>query len=204
MTLGSVEPRGGPPPLLAVDGLRKVFVLLSGGVDSAACVAFYLAQSSAVDAVFVDYGQSAAADEAKASRAVATHFKIPLHSVQLHGVRRKSEGLIYGRNAFLYLLALLEFADVASLITTGIHSGTDYWDCSPGFLSGVQRLFDQYTDGRVQATAPFVLWNKRQVWDLCLDRGVPLDLTYSCERGGVPACGQCLSCRDIQALRARA
>lgn len=178
-------------------------MLLSGGVDSAASTAFYLAQSHRVEAMFVDYGQAAAADEARAACALAAYFSVSLHSIKLHGSRPKSEGLIYGRNAFLYFLPLLEFSDGVMTVATGIHSGTHYWDCSEEFLMRVQQIFDQYTDGRVQAAAPFVLWSKRQIWDFCRDSGVPLRLTYSCERGGVPPCGACLSCRDIESLGAR-
>jgi 7-cyano-7-deazaguanine synthase len=187
-----------------IDEHPKTVILLSGGVDSAACAAFYLAQSRQVEAMFVDYGQSAAADEEQASKALAAHFKIALRSVKLKGSRQKLPGLIYGRNAFLYLLALLELNSGAAVVATGIHAGTDYWDCSGEFLVRIQSLFDQYTDGLVQAAAPFVSWTKRQIFDFGLRSGVPFVLTYSCERGGRPPCGGCLSCRDIEALRARA
>jgi predicted subunit of tRNA(5-methylaminomethyl-2-thiouridylate) methyltransferase len=49
----------------------EAWVLLSGGIDSTACAAFYLSQDFQVHAVFVDYGQVAARREADAAKAVA-------------------------------------------------------------------------------------------------------------------------------------
>jgi 7-cyano-7-deazaguanine synthase len=181
---------------------RQTTVLLSGGIDSSACVAFYLDQARHVNAIFVDYGQSAAREEARASAAIAAHFQIGLRCLKVTDSLPKPVGLIPGRNAFLYLLGLLEATNRATTVATGIHAGTDYWDCSGAFLTTVQRLFEHYTDGKTQAAAPFLSWTKRQVWDFIRERGVPLALTYSCERGGAHPCGQCHSCRDLEALRA--
>ena len=55
------------------------------------------------------------------------------------------------------------------------------------------------TDGAVQVGAPFLAWTKRQVWDFATSGDVPLSLTYSCERGGEAACGECPSCQDAEA-----
>ena len=66
-------------------------VLLSGGIDSTACVAFYLQQGFQVRGLFVDYGQAANAHEASAVDAVAHHYAIPLIQLVWSG-RFKSDG----------------------------------------------------------------------------------------------------------------
>lgn len=175
-------------------------LLLSGGIDSTACAAFLLAQNFRLEAVFVDYGQAAGVREELAAAAVAAHFGIPLRHVRCSGVHSKTAGLIRGRNAFLAFAAMMETN--TSLIAMGLHAGTPYWDCSPAFVEHVQSMFDAYCDGRVRLFVPFLSWSKREIWDFCLTRGVPLSLTYSCELGLDQPCPRCSSCRDLEALRA--
>src|SRR5882757_1059288 len=83
-------------------------VLLSGGLDSAACIAFYQSQAFALTAVFFDYDQPALAQERKAARKVAGHFDIELHEIELSGLQKKGAGEVRGRNAVFMLMALME------------------------------------------------------------------------------------------------
>ena len=183
-------------------GQAKVWVLLSGGVDSAACAAFYLAQDFSVEGIYVDHGQPAAAHEKQAARGVARYFEIPLICPSWSGSRELRHGEIAGRNAFLYFAALMEIGSQSGLLASGLHAGTPYFDCSPSFLSSLQKLFDGYCDGRMRLAAPFIEWTKPQVWAYSLAQFVPVELTYSCERGTPTPCGECLSCRDRKALDA--
>ena len=64
-------------------------VLLSGGIDSAACLDFYRRQHFDVSGFHVKYGQAAAHREEAAARAIADHYQIPLTIVTL--VLRQSE-----------------------------------------------------------------------------------------------------------------
>jgi len=63
------------------------WVLLSGGLDSAAnlalLVASGIARASEIRVLFVDYGQQAAGAERKAARAIASHFGIEFHEIPL-------------------------------------------------------------------------------------------------------------------------
>jgi len=180
--------------------MKQAYVLLSGGIDSAACVQFFGSQEYASRAIFVDYGQPSGVREATASRLIADHFRIPIVSLQMSGANRKNPGLIYGRNAFLLFAALLEIGYESGVLALGIHAGTPYYDCTPGFLHDMQRLFDLYTDGRLQILAPFLEWSKRQVWQYAQATHVPLHLTYSCECGEDQPCGGCSSCEDLRRL----
>ena len=69
------------------------------------------------------------------------------------------------------------------LISMGIHSGTNYYDCSEAFLREINRILEGYSDGRVVLAAPFLKWDKRMIYDYILDNGLPIHLTYSCENG---------------------
>jgi 7-cyano-7-deazaguanine synthase len=183
--------------------VEKVVLLLSGGIDSTACAAFFVDQAAAIDAIFIDYGQPAAAHERNAANRVADHFSIPLRIITWEGAKAKRDGLIIGRNAFLLLGGLIELTTTHALLAIGVHSGTSYRDCSPIFINQLQETFDLYTDGTVQIVAPFLYWTKRDILAYCRSRSVPLHLTYSCERGTSPPCGVCLSCLDREELYAR-
>lgn len=149
----------------------------------------------------MNYGQPAARNEATAATAIAHHYGIPLSVTQVAGARPKSDGEILGRNALLLFTALMEIDDHSAIIALGIHSGTSYYDCSSNFLSTVQSIVDGQCDGRIRVVAPFLDWTKKEIWDYCLKHQVPIDLTYSCEKGLDHPCGVCLSCRDMEALR---
>lgn len=181
----------------------EVLVLLSGGIDSAACLDFYLGLGRKPCALFVGYGQPAESHEEWAARAMADHYKIPISCPRWTGVKTKGSGLISGRNAFLVAAALMERPSSVSMIASGIHAGTDYADCSAGFVDGMQAILDIYSEG-VQLAVPFLDWSKAEVFEYCLRREVPLELTYSCEAGSSPPCGRCLSCMDREALDASA
>ena len=182
----------------------EVCVLLSGGMDSSACVAFYLERSFSVRCIFIDYGQDAAIREGVAARSVAQHFHVPLAKCRFLGFAQKGQGTIRGRNAFLLIAALMETPENVGTLALGIHSGTGYVDCASPFIRKMQSVFDAYTAGTVQIGTPFLEWTKADIHAFCRTRNVPLELTYSCELGLDQPCGGCHSCRDLEVLDASA
>lgn len=181
---------------LTRDDSNIVLVLLSGGIDSTACLDFYLSQGFAVEAIFLEYGQLSAQRESEATKKICEYYKAPLIIVSCQGVCEKAGGLIMGRNAFLLYGALMEFKKPYGIIAIGVHSGTSYYDCSENFIKSIQSTFDMYTDGQVRIGTPFLDWKKRDILDYCVERKIPLHLTYSCELGQNQPCGRCLSCLD--------
>lgn len=174
---------------------ERVTVLLSGGIDSAACVAFYARRKARVGAIFVDYGQAARVAEAKAARAIARHYGVALKKIDVNTRRRWGAGVIPGRNALLVSCGLMLIEPGSQSLVLGIHSGTNYPDCSPPFVSGMQTIADLYSDGQVQVAAPFLSMTKADIAQFCVAHRVPIRLTHSCEAAAKP-CGRCLSCRD--------
>jgi 7-cyano-7-deazaguanine synthase len=173
-----------------------VTVLLSGGMDSAACVAFYRAGSSIVSGLFVDYGQPAAKWERAAANAIATLYGIELDSMTCSGLGVSPIDDVPGRNAFLYSLGLMRHGLRPRLISSGIHAGTPHYDCSPDFVERMDGLVQRYTQDCVRAVAPFLGWSKRQIAEFCRSTAVPVELTRSCDGPEAEPCGCCASCRD--------
>ena len=190
--IGSLHPSNFP---------SEILVLLSGGLDSAACLKFYLDLGRPTSALFIDYEQAAAEREYIASKAIANHFNIELLNVSFNGLTNKKQGLINARNAFLLSAALMESPNNISTIALGVHSGTNYQDCSTDFILKMQMVYDLSATNPVHIAAPFIDWSKSDIWKYAINNDVPVNLTYSCELGLKSACGKCLSCLDMEALR---
>jgi 7-cyano-7-deazaguanine synthase len=180
---------------------KEVLILLSGGIDSTACLNFYLSRNVRAQCLIIDYGQPSVQSEFQAASRICTHYRVILQKVVCQGFAKKKDGMIQGRNGFLLYAALMEFRKSSGIIAIGVHAGTPYIDCSAEFIKSVQITFDDYTDGRIKIGAPFLEWTKRDIWMYCSQKRVPTQLTYSCEMGNKP-CGLCLSCRDRKALHA--
>jgi len=180
--------------------LKSAMILLSGGIDSTACVHYYLHEKFHVQAVFIDYGQKARMQELSSAKKIAKHYKVELKKIVFTSPQKFSSGEITGRNAFFVVSAIMCNQDFYGIISLGIHSGTPYYDCSESFTKTINELLNGYTDGRVMIDTPFLKWNKKMIFEYCKNNNVPIHLTYSCENGVVPPCGKCLSCLDRRGL----
>ena len=178
----------------------KAFILLSGGIDSMACVNFYKALNYEVECIFCDYGQPASISEKQASQIMAAYYSVPYETIEVKNINIPKLGEICGRNALLIWAAFCKIGFGSYKIVLGIHAGTEYPDCSPQFIDATNRLFDVYTNGTVIAEAPFINWKKADIVAYCRANSLPYHYTYSCEVGSVPPCGRCLSCLDRKEL----
>jgi 7-cyano-7-deazaguanine synthase len=174
----------------------NALVLLSGGIDSSCCVAFYRRMGYDVRGVFIDYGQPVNQKEEESAQAIAEHYAIPLQVIRVCGPVANFKGEIPGRNAFLVFGALLYHPAITGLLALGIHAGTAYYDCSEYFADQLGNVLSGYRAGQIVLATPFVKWSKQMVYQFCIDSRVPTDLTWSCEVGPSAPCGHCLSCKD--------
>lgn len=179
---------------------RKVLVILSGGLDSTTCVAYYSQKKAEVSTVFFDIGQMAASQERLAARRIARHYGTTHRELTLRGAVRKKSGEVQARNGFFLMAALMEGAAETETIALGIHAGARYYDSTSAFLKSARDLVSAYTDGKVRAAAPFLEMSKAQVWELAGELNVPVGKTYSCQAGKVRPCGKCESCIDRKKL----
>jgi 7-cyano-7-deazaguanine synthase len=75
-----------------------------------------------------------------------------------------------------------------------------YPDCTPEFMDAFQKVLEVGTKaGReghgIKIEAPILRESKAQIVREAIRLKVPLELTWSCYRGGAKACGVCDSCR---------
>jgi 7-cyano-7-deazaguanine synthase len=204
---------------------RGSVVLLSGGMDSATCLALASARGRPVYALTIGYGQRHLR-ELRSARALARRYRVADHAV-LHlpiapildsaltrrgrriprsGVRVGSIPSTYvpARNTIFLSLALgyaeSQGADRIYLGANAVdYSG--YPDCRPEYLQAFQRLAALATKAgvegrvRVRVEAPLLRLSKAEVVALGERLGVPWKLTWSCYVGGATPCGRCDSCR---------
>lgn len=181
----------------------KVHLLLSGGVDSAACLQYFKSMGAAVCPLFVDYGQPAREAERRSAESISEFYGVRLRDISVRGVLIPNSGEILGRNSLLISAALLDMDPGVGLISLGIHAGSPYFDCGTLFVQLWDKLLFGYTDGKVQLSVPFLQWAKPDIVNFCADHNVPLSLTWSCESNANLPCGKCLSCKDRESLNAR-
>jgi 7-cyano-7-deazaguanine synthase len=175
-------------------------VLASGGINSAVLLAQAVADHKNPTALFVDYGQEAWVREGRAVERIGKFLSVPTEHVTVNipsWVNPEQDGPP-GRN-----LVLIGIAAVYAARQTGdriIHIGhmldnpERVVDCRRAFvLSAIRAIWDM--DLGIQVFAPLLDQTKIDVVAQARQLGV-LDLAWSCYRGSVRPCGECLSCRQ--------
>jgi 7-cyano-7-deazaguanine synthase len=208
-------------------------VLLSGGMDSATCLAVASRDDPPVHALTIRYGQRHAR-EVTSARALARHYRVARHTVLSlplgpmldSALTRRSRPLPRGahrpdsipstyvpaRNTILLAVAL-GYAESHRL--GSIYLGANaidysgYPDCRPPFLHAFERVARLGTragveDGvPIRIKAPLLRLSKERIVRLGDRLGVPWARTWSCYAGGRVPCGRCDACR-LRALGFRA
>ena len=179
---------------------KQSIVLLSGGIDSAACLNYYLEAEFEVRCVHINFGQQTFRTEGECAKAIANHYNVPIDMIHVNFEKIFLNGEIAGRNGAFLLLTLMKYPDFNGLVSLGIHDEVNYFDTKPNFVHCMQEIINSYTRGNVRLDVPFLNWNKRMVYDYAKTNGIPIELTYSCEVKESKPCGKCPSCLDREAL----
>jgi 7-cyano-7-deazaguanine synthase len=210
------------------DRRLRAVVLLSGGLDSATCLAIARAEGYECHALSVEYGQRHAVELAAAKRVAAalgaaTHRTMSVNLAAFGGSaltdhtlaipEADSEGIpityVPARNTVFLALALalsetLEAQDVFIGVNAVDYSG--YPDCRPEFIAAFEYLASLATRAGVEGRplrlyTPLQHLSKAGIIRLGRELGLDYSLTHSCydpAPDGRP-CGHCDSCL----LRAR-
>jgi len=173
-----------------------VNLLLGGGTDSAALIAFYISQGSTINGIHFNYNQPSFEGEHHAVLALAHYYNISLTTINLGLKIACTQGEYHCRNAILLLASASILSTKRSRFAIGIHAETPYYDCSKKFLEDVQRIFNGYFAGSIQVEAPFVDFTKKEIFKYSKIAKVPIELTFSCQSRGDKPCGECPSCLD--------
>jgi 7-cyano-7-deazaguanine synthase len=211
-------------PLAELRG-KPVVLLLSGGLDSATCLAMASRAGAEVLALTIDYNQRhrrelQAAAELAALYGVARHITLPLDlrgfggSALTADIEVPKGGVEPGipvtyvpaRNTIFLSVALgwaeaMGGADLLIGVNALDYSG--YPDCRPEFVGAFEAMANLATKAGVEGTAryrvhtPLLQLSKAGIVQAAAAAGLDMGLTWSCYDPTVDGkhCGRCDSCR---------
>ena len=203
---------------------KKAVVLVSGGLDSATCLAIAQQHGYECYAVSFDYGQRSASELLAARKVVDAagvreHKVIALEMGQLGGSaltdvditmpEEAADGIpvtyVPARNT-VFLSYALAWAEVlaARAIFIGVNAVdySGYPDCRPEYIAAFQQLINLATKicvegGSITLETPLIDLNKAEIIKTGIRLGVDYGMTVSCYQADAEgrACGRCDSCR---------
>jgi 7-cyano-7-deazaguanine synthase len=209
----------------AVTSRRPAVVLVSGGLDSATCLAIARAEGYACHALSFAYGQRHEAELAAAARVASAlgaieHRVMRIDLAMFGGSALTDPGIavpeaptrgipvtyVPARNAVFLSLALawsevLGAHDIFIGVNAVDYSG--YPDCRPEFVAAFERMANLATRAGVEDAvplsirAPLIALSKAEIIRRGQSLGVDYALTVSCYQADAEgrACGRCDSCR---------
>jgi len=202
----------------------KTIVSTSGGMDSAAVIAWALDEGRDVFPVHFQYGAKNNKWERQAMLDVLAHFGLRQHlrhydisacftsfkSNLLDGQGEIPEGhflepamtktYLPARNiVFAAILAGLAQSMEVDTIAFGFHQTpgdiTVYPDTTPAFFEAMKLAVEEGTGRATTLEAPFVYTNKKGILMDGIAREVPYELTRTCYKDQRLPCGKCGACR---------
>ena len=203
---------------------KRAVVLVSGGLDSATCLAIARQHGYDCYAVSFDYGQRSASELVAArkvvdSAGVREHKVISLEIGQLGGSaltdvniampEEEADGIpvtyVPARNT-VFLSYALAWAEVlaARAIFIGVNAVdySGYPDCRPEYIAAFQQLINLATKicvegGSITLETPLIDLSKAEIIKTGIGLGIDFAMTVSCYQADAEgrACGRCDSCR---------
>ena len=204
--------------------MKKAIVLVSGGLDSATCLAIAQAEGYACYALSFDYGQRSASELNAAARlsetaGVVAHKTLPIDMGAIGGSALTDRSIavpeeetvgipvtyVPARNT-VFLSYALAWAEVveAEAIFIGVNAldYSGYPDCRPEYIDAFQSLINLATKAGVEGESivlktPLIDLTKAEIIGVGLKLGVDYAATVSCYQADAEgrACGLCDSCR---------
>ncbi len=203
---------------------NRAIVLVSGGLDSATCLAIAKKRGFDCYALSFDYGQRSGS-ELDAARGLTAGYQVIEHKIIALNMRaiggsaltdaeipvpqQETEGIpatyVPARNT-VFLSYALAWAEVvnARAIFIGVNAldYSGYPDCRPEYIAAFQTLINLATKVGVEGTVivletPLIDLTKAEIIKTGVSLGVDYGATVSCYQADSQgrACGQCDSCR---------
>lgn len=199
--------------------MKKVVVLLSGGMDSSVLATWHVAQGDDVRCLAVHYGQRHR-KELEAARAHAERLRVPYVEVDLSCLASVLPGssqtdpsvpvptghyteeqmkltVVPNRNMILLSVAVGHaIAHGCAGVSYAAHAGDHaiYPDCRPEFVDALNTAVEMCDWHPVTLMRPFIHRTKADIAALGISMGMDLSTTWSCYAGRELHCGRCGTC----------
>lgn len=200
----------------------KSIILLSGGLDSLACLAMTREKYNCELAITFDYGQKALDKEIEASRKICEFYNVEHKIIKLDFLKEITQTALVSdkevpqdydmkavwvpnRNG-LFLNIAGSFADSYGynyiIIGANKEEGKTFPDNTLEFAKRVEAEFEFSTLIQPKILIPLIEMDKEEIVKTVIDLKAPLELVHSCYLGGEKNCGKCESCLHlIEALK---
>ena len=202
--------------------MRKSVVLLSGGMDSATCLAIAKTESDEVATLHLNYGHRTEERELQAYKELSDYYKIEKRLVvdvthlsviggssltdknievdkaDLDSVEIPSSYVPF-RNANILAIAT-SWAEVlrfnALYVGAVAEDSAGYPDCRPEFYEAFEKVISTGTkpDTQIKIITPLIKMSKKDIVDKGMSLNVPFEHTWSCYLSNETSCGMCDSC----------
>lgn len=200
----------------------KSIILLSGGLDSLACLAMTREKYNCELAITFDYGQKALDKEIEASKKICEFYNVEHKIIKLDFLKEITQTALVSdkevpqdydmkavwvpnRNG-LFLNIAGSFADSYGynyiIIGANKEEGKTFPDNTLEFAKRVEAEFEFSTLIQPKILIPLIEMDKEEIVKTVIDLNAPLELVHSCYLGGDKNCGKCESCLHlIEALK---
>lgn len=202
--------------------IKKAVCVVSGGMDSA--LSMKIAQNSGYEVIGVhfNYRQLTEDKELECFRdlisklGVKNKYEIELPFFSDIGASALTDSSIsvpiggiengvpvtyvpFRNGIFLSIAASIAEKEGAEAIFIGVvqEDSSGYPDCTEEYILKMQDAINQGTkfETKISIKMPLVHLSKAEIVKYSLKQGVPLELTWSCYKNSIKACGVCDSCR---------
>ena len=204
---------------------RKSIILLSGGLDSLVSLGVGIKEYNITLALTFDYGQTPVKKEIEASKKISEYYGIEHKVIELPFLKEITNNALTNPTSFglptddfgteasaksvwvpnrngLFMNIAASFADAHNyshiLFGANKSEGQTFPDNTQGFVDSLNGCFKYSTLCGAEVVAPLINYTKDDIVKLALEGGIPLELAYSCYRGGEKNCGRCESCNHLR------
>ncbi len=174
-------------------------LLLSGGVDSAVCLALELKADRRVVPLFFNYGQPQFESELIAFNGLVNHYGL-LDEIRTWNTPNlgHSGSFDYPMRNVIFLAYAVNLAATLGIkrVVSGIRE-SGYADTTSLFVDVFAGMARNLSDGKINLEFPIFWLDKKNVIARGKSLELPFNLTHSCFRGNEP-CGECATCKEIK------